>query len=189
MTLREANAFIAEKHRHHGPARGCLFCLGASDGAAVVAVAIVGRPVSRHLQDGWTAEVVRLASDGSRNACSLLYAGCVASGSSHGVSPARNVHAGRGGRRVAACGRLALPWRSRGRLMVSSVAPSRRHAPDAGEASMGGGDRLCVICTRATGIEGYRRGPARQARGQFAAESGGLRGTRTLDLRIKRPDA
>lgn len=37
-------------------------------------VAIVGRPVSRHLDDGWTLEVNRLCTDGSRNACSALYA-------------------------------------------------------------------------------------------------------------------
>lgn len=35
---------------------------------------VVGRPVARHMADGWTAEVTRLATDGSRNACSLLYA-------------------------------------------------------------------------------------------------------------------
>jgi hypothetical protein len=35
---------------------------------------VVGRPVARQLQDGYTAEVTRLASDGTRNACSLLYA-------------------------------------------------------------------------------------------------------------------
>jgi hypothetical protein len=39
----------------------------------VRAVAIVGRPVARHLADGFTAEVTRLASDGTRNACSMLY--------------------------------------------------------------------------------------------------------------------
>lgn len=74
MTLREANAFVGQYHRHHGPARGCLFCVGASDGAEIVAVAVVGRPVARMLQDGFTAEVIRLASTGVRNACSLLYA-------------------------------------------------------------------------------------------------------------------
>lgn len=36
-------------------------------------VAIVGRPVSRHVQDGWTCEVTRLATDGAKNACSMLY--------------------------------------------------------------------------------------------------------------------
>lgn len=73
ITLREANAFVEAHHRHHGPARGCIVCVAASDETGVRAVAIVGRPVSRMLADGWTAEVVRLASDGTRNACSMLY--------------------------------------------------------------------------------------------------------------------
>lgn len=40
----------------------------------MVGVAIVGRPVARQSQDGLTAEVKRLATDGTRNACSILYA-------------------------------------------------------------------------------------------------------------------
>lgn len=34
---------------------------------------IVGRPVSRHRDDGQTAEVTRLCTDGTKNACSFLY--------------------------------------------------------------------------------------------------------------------
>lgn len=73
ITFREACAFVEAQHRHHEPPRGCLFCLGVSEGGRVVGVAIVGRPVSRMLQDGWTAEVTRLATDGTKNACSMLY--------------------------------------------------------------------------------------------------------------------
>ena len=73
ITLREANAFIERHHRHHRPPRGCLFCVAVSNEEEVVGVAVVGRPVSRHLQDGWTAEVTRVATDGTRNACSMLY--------------------------------------------------------------------------------------------------------------------
>jgi len=74
ITLRAANAFITANHRHHKAARGCLFCISViDDDDQVRAVAIVGRPVARRLQDGWTCEVVRLASDGTRNACSMLY--------------------------------------------------------------------------------------------------------------------
>lgn len=40
----------------------------------MVGVAIIGRPVSRMLADGYTAEVTRVATDGSPNACSMLYA-------------------------------------------------------------------------------------------------------------------
>ena len=34
---------------------------------------MVGRPVARHSDDGWTLEVTRLATDGAPNACSSLY--------------------------------------------------------------------------------------------------------------------
>lgn len=73
ITLREANAFVAAHHRHHQPARGCIVTLAVSDDVGVRGVAIVGRPVSRMLSDGWTAEVVRVCTDGARNACSMLY--------------------------------------------------------------------------------------------------------------------
>jgi hypothetical protein len=42
-------------------------------GDQIVGVAIVGRPVSRFRDDGLTAEVTRLCTDGTRNACSFLY--------------------------------------------------------------------------------------------------------------------
>lgn len=73
LTLREANAFVLRHHRHHPPARGCIAVVGCARGMEVAGVAIIGRPVSRMLQDGWTAEVVRVATDGTRNACSMLY--------------------------------------------------------------------------------------------------------------------
>jgi len=34
---------------------------------------MVGRPVARHYDDGYTAEVTRCCTDGSKNACSMLY--------------------------------------------------------------------------------------------------------------------
>lgn len=73
ITLRGANAFVALRHRHHRPVRGCCFCIAATTIDGVVGVCIVGRPVARHLQDGLTAEVTRLCTDGTPNACSLLY--------------------------------------------------------------------------------------------------------------------
>ena len=73
LSLREANAFVARHHRHHPPARGCKFCLGLADDDGVHGVAIVGRPVARLLDDGLTAEVTRLCTDGAPNACSRLY--------------------------------------------------------------------------------------------------------------------
>lgn len=73
ITLREANAFVVEHHRHHPPARGCRFCLGAEVDGRLVAVAVVARPRAKSYDPRTTCEVVRLASDGTRNACSFLY--------------------------------------------------------------------------------------------------------------------
>ena len=77
-TLREANAFVAEHHRHNKPATGHRFSIGVSDGEELWGVAIVGRPVARGLQDGLTAEVLRVCvRDGSpKGSCSFLYAAC-----------------------------------------------------------------------------------------------------------------
>jgi hypothetical protein len=73
MTLREARAYVEREHRHHRAPQGGLFAIGAAEGETVVGVVIVGMPVARMLADGWTCEVTRLATDGSRNACSMLY--------------------------------------------------------------------------------------------------------------------
>ena len=73
LGLDEANAFVAEHHRHHGPVAGCKFCIGVAQGGNVRGVVIVGRPVARVRDDGCTLEVTRLATDGTRNACSMLY--------------------------------------------------------------------------------------------------------------------
>ena len=73
VSLSDANAFVAEHHRHHKPVRGHKFSLGCKQDGTLVGVAIVGRPVSRYLDDGATLEVNRLCTTGERNACSFLY--------------------------------------------------------------------------------------------------------------------
>lgn len=70
---REAVKFITETHRHHQSPQGWKFGVGAMKGGKMVGVVMVGRPVARMLDDGLTAEVIRLATDGTRNACSFLY--------------------------------------------------------------------------------------------------------------------
>ena len=89
LLLDEANAFVASFHRHNDPVPGARWAVGASDGAVLVAVAIVGRPTAWPLQDGFTAEVKRVCTDGKTRTtidragkehtlgvCSLLYAAC-----------------------------------------------------------------------------------------------------------------
>jgi len=66
----EANAFVAQHHRHHKPMPGCKFCIAVSDAEGKVrGVAMIGRPVARGNDNGWTLEVNRVATDGARNAC------------------------------------------------------------------------------------------------------------------------
>ena len=73
LPLKEANAFVAAHHRHHKPVAGHKFSLGCVKDGQLVGVAIVGRPVSRYLDDGMTLEVNRLCSTGEKNVCSFLY--------------------------------------------------------------------------------------------------------------------
>lgn len=76
LTLKEANDFVELHHRHHGKVVGAKFAIGLNNGENIVAVAIVGRPVARMLDNGWTAEVIRLCTDGTPHAASKLYAAC-----------------------------------------------------------------------------------------------------------------
>lgn len=76
----EATAFVGQFHRHHKPPLSHKFSIAVSDGTFsgswINGVAIVGRPVARGLDDGWTLEVLRCCTDGTANACSKLYSRC-----------------------------------------------------------------------------------------------------------------
>ncbi len=77
ITMREATAFIERHHRHHKPMRGGKFAIAINDAGIVIGVAVVGRPVARMADNGWTAEVTRLCViEDHKNACSMLYAAC-----------------------------------------------------------------------------------------------------------------
>lgn len=74
ITLKEAQRFVELHHRHHAAPQGGLFAVAVAETDEVRGVAVIGRPVARMLQDGWTAEVTRLCTLGDKNACSMLYA-------------------------------------------------------------------------------------------------------------------
>ena len=82
MSLREANDFVEQFHRHNKRTQcdGGKFAIGASTGDELLGVAIVGRPIARLLQDSVTAEVTRLCVKPGppprNNVCSFLYARC-----------------------------------------------------------------------------------------------------------------
>ena len=73
LDLAHANTLVSQLHRHHDPVIGHRFSIGCVSGRQIVGVAICSRPVARRLDDGWTLEVTRVATDGTANACSKLY--------------------------------------------------------------------------------------------------------------------
>lgn len=77
ITFRAANEYVRTYHRHNATVTGCKFCIADSVDGKIVGVAICGRPVSRRLDDGFTLEINRVCTDGTRNSCSRLYGACV----------------------------------------------------------------------------------------------------------------
>ncbi len=74
--LRDANDFVLRHHRHHKPVVGHRFSISVWDGGLKVGVAICGRPVARAINHHAVVEVTRLCTDGTKGACSTLYAAC-----------------------------------------------------------------------------------------------------------------
>lgn len=68
-----AQYFVAEHHRHNKPPVGHKFSISCYDGDRLCGVVMVGRPVGRYFDNGLTLEVNRCCTDGTRNACSMLY--------------------------------------------------------------------------------------------------------------------
>ncbi|MCK9549167.1 XF1762 family protein [Aquamicrobium sp.] len=80
LTLREANDFVEQWHRHSSRTSndGGKFAIGMEHNGQLVGVAIVGRPVARLLQVPGAAEVLRLCTSPAapKGAASKLYARC-----------------------------------------------------------------------------------------------------------------
>lgn len=76
ITLREANAYVGQHHRHNLPVNGHKWSLACYDGDRLCGVAIAGQQVARKLDDGLTIEIRRVCTDGTYNACSILYGAC-----------------------------------------------------------------------------------------------------------------
>lgn len=90
VSLKEANAFVAEHHRHHKPVTGHKFSIGCQSMGRLVGVAIVGRPVSRYLDDGLTLEVNAPVYDRGKKC--LQYALCGRGPRSQGHRLPENYH-------------------------------------------------------------------------------------------------
>lgn len=84
ITLRAANDYVTAHHRHAKAVRGHKFSIACHNETGLIGVAIIGRPVARALDNGTTAEILRVCTDGTPNACSKLYGAatrcCIAMG-------------------------------------------------------------------------------------------------------------
>jgi len=73
LDLKEANAIVQRFHRHHKPAVGHRFSLGVIDETGkLLGAAIAGRPIARLSDQKFILEITRVATDGTKNACSIL---------------------------------------------------------------------------------------------------------------------
>jgi len=70
---RTAADFVDKNHRHNKAPVGHKYSIAAYNDGQLCGVVMVGRPVGRFLDDGITLEVNRCCTDGTKNACSLLY--------------------------------------------------------------------------------------------------------------------
>lgn len=87
ITRKEANDYVAHMHRHSGPLPSSRYQLALIDHDGVVhGVAIAGITKARLLLDRGTLEVSRVATDGTRNACSALYGACTRTARALGFS-------------------------------------------------------------------------------------------------------
>jgi hypothetical protein len=94
VTLKQANDFVRRLHRHNKPVAGYRFAIGCEAEVrtlerqwSLCGVVIVGRPVSPKLDDGRAAEITRLCTDGTPNACSMLYAAARRAARAMGLGP------------------------------------------------------------------------------------------------------
>ena len=76
ITLKAANAYVQENHRHNLPTNGHKYSISCYENGRLCGVAIAGQPIARKLDDGLTIEIRRVCTDGTKNACSILYGAC-----------------------------------------------------------------------------------------------------------------
>jgi hypothetical protein len=130
---------VARWHRRQPRVIGGLVAFEAvgADGWPV-GVAIVGRPVSRHLQARGLVEVTRVATDETRNACSMLYGACARWARKHNVTIFTDTHADEGGASLRGAGWVVVSmraavkgkgWSSRPGRAATDRAPKVRWSP------------------------------------------------------------
>ena len=112
VSLAEANAFVAQHHRHHKPVTGHKFSIGCTADGRLVGVAIVGRHEKR-----------------------LQYALCrsVAGGAGYGLREDHHLYAGHRERREFTRRRVDVRRAGWRQALDGKPTPSRRPVPRANE--------------------------------------------------------
>ena len=77
ISIKQANSFVEKWHRHNAPVKVARFAVAVQNVNEICGVAIVGTPNARLLTDGFSVEILRCATDGTKNACSMLYGACL----------------------------------------------------------------------------------------------------------------
>ncbi len=130
ITFKEACSFVAQHHRHNKPPRGHKFSISLRNAGDLVGVAMAGRPVARHLDDGLTIEVNRTCTDGTRNANSMLYGAVWRAAKAMGYRRCITyTQAGESGASLRAAG-FVMVKRLRARKSWADSSVSRHHHND-----------------------------------------------------------
>lgn len=126
LELSELNDLVSRLHRHHKHVQGHRFSLGVEHGGKLVGGASVGRPVARHTDPRRVLEVTRLVTDGTKNACSALYAAAARAGKELGYDKIQTfILSTEPGTSLLAAG-WTLDGESAGGDWTSSSKPNRR---------------------------------------------------------------
>lgn len=169
ITQQEAFRFISAHHRHHDEPQGWLFGVAVNDGERIVGVAVVGRPVARMLQNGFTAEVTRVCivedletvkdREGTEHAApvaSMLYSNRMASCAGARISETNHLHARKRNRKQRqGCG-LARSRKSGRWTMDQAITSESRNEKPGAENTLGADVKSCSVCgyTEQIGIPG-----------------------------------
>ena len=172
VTVTEANEFVRRYHRHRGPVFGALFAIGAAAAGEIVGVAIVCRPITPALADGYTAEVVRLCTDGTHNACSVLYSAAWRAARAMGyrrlvtytLKTENGASLRAAGWRIVAETRRGGNWgrRTRPRQVTGDREPKRRWEPNGAVTDISDSRdaqsvrQRCGVCGRVIALIGVR---------------------------------
>ena len=74
INFKTAKEFINKNHSHHKAPQGWKFGIGIKENNKIIGVGIAGRPVARLLDNGFTLEITRCCTDGSKkNIASMIY--------------------------------------------------------------------------------------------------------------------